>query len=339
VIGIALGAVARVSNFCSVGAVSDVMLARDTRRLRSWIMAAAVALLGTQILVAMDVFSVNRTVYRVPEIDWGPVGVGGIAFGFGMAQAGGCIQRALVRVGGGSIRSLATLLLVAFSATATIRFLTADGVVAKWGGHTLVHAHGLDEALAATGIPPAASGLLLAVVVSGALIVFCLKDRWFRDSRSHLWGGAGIGLAVVAAWATARFQPFPKGVNLVIAAADTVTPFSTPFAYVGFSVGLVAGMAAGAFAVAVYEKDLMLDRFVDNADIKRHVVGGILMGFGGALAQGCSFGQGLSGFSVLSFNAVIAIAAMVLGCVWGIRALEAGSAWGGLKLCFGRKAS
>ena len=30
------------------------------------------------------------------------------------------------------------------------------------------------------------------------------------------------------------------------------------------------------------------------------------------------------------------IAAMALGCLWGIRALEAGSAWGGLRLCFQR---
>ncbi len=335
VIGAVIGVIARISNFCSVGAVSDVILANDTRRLRSWLMAAAVALLGTQLLATADVFTINRTIYRIPTIAWLPVGIGGVAFGFGMAQAGGCVQRALVRVGGGSIRSLVTLLLTGACAAATLHLLVASNAISESRATILIKAHGLDELFGASQAVP----IILAAVIAGALVAFCLKDPWFRKSPGHLWGGVGIGLAVAAAWATASFQPFPKGINLLYAAVDTVTAFSAPLSYTAFNLALVAGIVGGAFTVAVYEQDLVLDRFVDKDDIKRHVVGGVLMGIGGALAHGCTFGQGLSGFSVLSFNAFIAIAAMVGGCVWGIRALETGSAWGGLKLCFGRKAS
>ena len=82
---------------------------------------------------------------------------------------------------------------------------------------------------------------------------------------------------------------------------------------------------------------MYLDRFTDRDDVKRHVIGGVLMGVGGACAYGCSFGQGLAGFSTLSASAVIAMAGMAAGCLWGIRTLEAGNAWGGLKLVFGAR--
>ena len=52
------------------------------------------------------------------------------------------------------------------------------------------------------------------------------------------------------------------------------------------------------------------------------------MGAGGTLALGCTFGQGLSGLAALSFAAMVAVAGMLFGCLWGIRFFEAGGRLG-----------
>ena len=44
-----------------------------------------------------------------------------------------------------------------------------------------------------------------------------------------------------------------------------------------------------------------------------HVLGGVLMGFGGICALGCTIGQGISGFSTLALGSIITFGAMVAG--------------------------
>lgn len=310
-----VGAVAQVTAFCSVGAVADIVLAKDWRRMRSWMMAMAVAVTGTQVLSALGLADLSGTPYGLAPAAWPGVALGGTAFGFGMALAGGCVQRALVRIGSGSIKSLLTLVLIALSAALTLR--------------ALPHAPAVSVTL------PHATALALAGVLGAGLLAFCLKDAWFRASPGALWGGAAIGAAAAAAWA---FADSRRGFNLLMdlgAAGATLLGYQDGVSVFGLC-GL-AGIVLGAAVAAALRGDLYRDGFVDREDLKRHVVGGLAMGCGGALAYGCSFGQGLAGLSTLSMSAVIAVAFMGLGCLWGIRALEAGSAWGGLKLMVARR--
>ena len=74
---------------------------------------------------------------------------------------------ALVRVGGGSVRSLVTLLTVALSATATIRYLINDGVLDRLSARLPIPSHGLDEALAGGPLSLEMSRLVLTVVIPG----------------------------------------------------------------------------------------------------------------------------------------------------------------------------
>ena len=48
------------------------------------------------------------------------------------------------------------------------------------------------------------------------------------------------------------------------------------------------------------------------------------MGIGGALAFGCSVGQGITGVSALSLHAVLSLAAILAGGWWGVKRLETG---------------
>ncbi|MGB7184225.1 MAG: YeeE/YedE thiosulfate transporter family protein, partial [Burkholderiaceae bacterium] len=55
------------------------------------------------------------------------------------------------------------------------------------------------------------------------------------------------------------------------------------------------------------------ESFPNAADLKRHLVGAVLMGFGGITALGCTIGQGLTGVSTLSIGAFITLASIIAG--------------------------
>ena len=64
--------------------------------------------------------------------------------------------------------------------------------------------------------------------------------------------------------------------------------------------------------------------------MRNHLGGAVLMGFGGVTAMGCSIGQGISGLSMLSAGACIAVAGIVAGAWLALRwqswKIERGSA-------------
>jgi uncharacterized membrane protein YedE/YeeE len=82
---------------------------------------------------------------------------------------------------------------------------------------------------------------------------------------------------------------------------------------------LVPGVALGAFLSAWRHDQLRWEGFTRTSDLSRHLLGAALMGFGGVCAMGCSFGQGLSGLSTLSWGSMLAVAAMVAGAVTALR--------------------
>jgi hypothetical protein len=53
----------------------------------------------------------------------------------------------------------------------------------------------------------------------------------------------------------------------------------------------------------------------------RSVGGATLMGAGGAMAYGCSIGQGLSGVSTLSLASLVSVAGILLGSALGLRGM------------------
>jgi uncharacterized protein len=53
----------------------------------------------------------------------------------------------------------------------------------------------------------------------------------------------------------------------------------------------------------------------------RSVSGAALMGAGGAMAYGCSIGQGLTGLSTLALASFAAVAGILLGSALGLRGM------------------
>jgi hypothetical protein len=82
---------------------------------------------------------------------------------------------------------------------------------------------------------------------------------------------------------------------------------------VTFGIASALGVIAGSLAYALVSKSFRLESFRDASDMLRHIVGGILMGFGGIVALGCTIGQGITGFSTLALGSILTFGAIVAG--------------------------
>ena len=127
VLAFVFGAVAKRVNFCTMGAITDVVNFGDWRRMRMWLLAIAVAIAGAAALQTPASSTCRRR--STPAI--GSAGcrslVGGFLFGFGMTLASGCGSKTLIRVGGGNLKSLVVLVFFAISA-----YMTLKGLFALW---------------------------------------------------------------------------------------------------------------------------------------------------------------------------------------------------------------
>jgi uncharacterized membrane protein YedE/YeeE len=88
---------------------------------------------------------------------------------------------------------------------------------------------------------------------------------------------------------------------------------------VTFGIAGVLGMIVGSAAMAVATKTFRWEGFASIEDLVNHIVGGVLMGFGGVTALGCTIGQGLSGMSTLGLGSIMAVLAIIGGCVAALR--------------------
>lgn len=331
------GAVVQRTGFCTMGAISDVATMGDWTRMRQWGLAAGVATIGFGVLAWAGVVDPQSTLYASDRWSWLSALVGGAIFGFGMVLASGCPSKALVRVGGGSLKALVVVIVLGFAAFATLKGLTAVWRVATVdrvgvdfeGGARLP-----DWAARALGIEPGLAGLVLALAIGGGLVAWALGGREFRRA-DNLLAGLGVGGAVLAMWwvsgALGHVAEHPQTLEETFLATNSgraeafsfVSPIAYTLDWVMFysdsnkllTVGIVSvfGAIAGSALVAVATGRFRWDGFGGTGDLGHHLAGAVLMGVGGVTAMGCSIGQGISGVSTLSATSLVAVAAMIAG--------------------------
>ena len=88
---------------------------------------------------------------------------------------------------------------------------------------------------------------------------------------------------------------------------------------VTFGIAGVLGMLAGSCAMALATRTFRWEGFASVEDVVNHIVGGVLMGFGGVTALGCTIGQGLTGISTLAVGSILTFASIIGGCVAAVR--------------------
>ena len=338
-----LGFVAARTNFCTMGAISDVVNMDHWGRVRMWLLAIAVAMIGTNLLYYGELIDLSKSIYQRPSLPWLSMLVGGILFGIGMTLAGGCANKNLLRLGGGSLRSLVVLVFVAISA-----YMTLKGLFGQWRYSFLdpvaidlsglgMEGQGLPHLLAAlTGIPAKTALLAATAVVALALLIFVFKDKRFRTNGEQVIGGTILGLIITAAWYLTGhigFAENPETLELTFFGTSSRTlesmSFVAPTAYtlellmlwtdkslrLTFGVATVLGVALGSLIYALGARKFRWEGFASVEDLGNQIVGGLLMGFGGVTAMGCTIGQGMSGVSTLAIGSFIALSGIVAGSV------------------------
>ncbi len=344
--GVVFGATAHRTEFCTMGAVSDMVNMQDFRRFRIWLLAIAVAVAGSQALQIAGLVDLDKSIYLTPNLGWLGAVLGGLLFGFGMTLAGGCGNRTLVRLGGGSLKALVVALVIAVFAYMTLRGLVAAARVAFVEPTNLdltqagLKTQGLPDMLSAvTGVPAAAMREGLAAIIVLGLLFYCFKDAMFRRSTESVVGGLIIGALVPAAWAITGivgndpFNPVPLASFTFIGPLGDGLMYLMAFtgATINFGIASVGGVIAGAFLSAVASGTFRVESFRDANDLLRHLGGAALMGVGGVMALGCTIGQGLTGLSTLAAGSFLAFLSILAGGVYGMKYLEEGSLAGALR--------
>ena len=350
-VGLVFGAVVQRTNFCTLGGISDLVLMGDGRRFRAWVLAIAVAIIGTHALHFSGLIDINRSIYLTSNLGWLGAIVGGVMFGFGMSQASGCGSKTLVRLGAGNLKSLVVVIVLGIVAYMTLRGLFALARVQLEGWTNIdLQAYGLDNqnigemAAAVLGVPAGTARAVAAVVVAAALLIFCFKDAEFRRSGTNIAAGLLIGLVAVAGWvvtgvlAADEFDPVPlASITFIAPSADSLQYLMTfTGSTINFGIAAVGGVIAGSALMALATGTFQIESFADRDDMVRHLCGAALMGAGGVLALGCSIGQGVTGMGTLALGSVIAWLSILAGGYLGIRYLEEGSFGGALRVVFGR---
>jgi len=208
-IALVLGAVVNKTNFCTMGAVSDWVNIGDLGRFRAWMLAATVALVGVIVLESMGMVNPDAAFppYRAPMLIWAENLLGGVMFGIGMTLASGCANKALVRVGGGNLKSIVVLLIIAVIAYFMINpFPDSDQTLMSllfidWIRPLAVDM-GTAQDLGTLANPDNAvmARLVIGGLIAVGLLVFIFKSADFRKSFDNLFAGVLVGLAVVGAW-------------------------------------------------------------------------------------------------------------------------------------------
>src|SRR5678809_678847 len=83
-LSVVLGAIMQRTHFCTMGAVSDIVSMGDWSRMRMWVLAIGVAMLGFNAMVALGWIRAGDSIYAGPRLSWLWALVGGAMFGFGM---------------------------------------------------------------------------------------------------------------------------------------------------------------------------------------------------------------------------------------------------------------
>ena len=336
---VVLGHVLHRTHFCALGAVSDWFLMGNTHRARQWALALAVAALGFGALMLLEGISPLNTIYNTQRLPWLSLLMGGAMFGVGMVLASGCASKSLVRLGAGNLKQLVVLMAMGMAALATVR-----GLPAVW------RVQSLDRIDMAWMVGPFASqwlahfsawSLPVAGAVASLLAALCLSLWALSDSsfcnRKNLFSGLCIGLVAVLFWWTsgvlAWVPEHPETLESVFLTTasgrmesmsfvgpvgfwlDAFLYFSDGTKRVSFGMAMLPGVVLGAAFSAWRAGTFRWEGFTQTNDLVRHLSGGLLMGVGGVMALGCTFGQGLSGLSTLNLGSLLATAGIVLGAM------------------------
>jgi uncharacterized membrane protein YedE/YeeE len=341
-LGAIFGAVAQRTHFCTMGAVADIVNMGDWNRMRQWLLAIAVAILGTNLLAFFGLIDLSKALYTGPRLTWLANLVGGLLFGFGMVLASGCGSKNLIRIGGGNLKSLVVFVVLGLTAFMTLKGILAVPRVALLESVSAVLPTNQDlPSLLSSKLGSKAA--LQAIIASAAfllLAIFVFASKPFR-TVDNILAGMAIGAIIVAAWYVSGRIGYlaedPNTLQELFVATNSgkmeAFSFVAPYAYaldllmlwtdtsktVSFGIATALGVICGSFVYTIVSGSFRWEGFGNVEDTANHLIGAVLMGFGGITALGCTIGHGLSGLSTLAVGSMLAFFAIITGALLALK--------------------
>ena len=358
VITVIMGAVVNKTNFCTMGAVSDMVNMGDYGRFRAWLLAIAIAMLGVTGLEYFGLAEVTDTFppYRSGQLVFAENILGGLLFGIGMTFASGCGNKTLIRIGGGNLKSILVFVVIALIAWYMINpFPGSDQTLYSvlfydWIQPLSIDLPGQQDIGSVISADNTATARLVAGALIGLLLMFLVfRSADFRASRDNILGGLVVGLVILSGWyissniavnaddtlysmrdyysewdmlAESDAGKPDRGTAVAAQSYTFINPIGQTYGFVqsGFdramvNFGLVAvfGVILGSLLWSLLSRSFRIEWFVDLKDFLMHLVGAVLMGFGGVLAMGCTIGQGITGVSTLAIGSLLTFFSIVFG--------------------------
>lgn len=362
IIAFILGVVVNKTNFCTMGAVSDLVNMGDAGRLRAWILAATVALIGVIVLEALGRVDLSSTLppYRGSEFMWGRYILGGLLFGIGMTFASGCGNKTLIRIGGGNIKSIFVFVVIAVIAYYMVdpfKELPAtwyQTYFSPWLGEASISLSTPQDLGSIVGnwfsVEPLTMRLIVGGIIAAIALRYIFGSADFRKSGDNIFSGVVVGLIIMLAWyftsnvavttedgsfSMTQFygewdmmmdseagKPKNGSTNLQTQSFTFISPIGQMFGYVGssfssafmtFGVVSVLGVIFGSLLWSLVTRSFRIEWFNSFKDFYMHMIGAVLMGFGGVLGLGCTVGQGISGVSTLALGSFLVFISIVFG--------------------------
>lgn len=286
-------------------AFRDVIFVNDFTLFRAWMLALLIAIIGSNLIEDLGFMGDDGLRRQV----FAPIAaiIGGYIFGLGIVMAGGCGSGVLYKQGEGQ-----------FAATvATFGF--GVGLISTMHGPLKPISQFLKSFKVSVGEGENAIGSpalwdiiggqsmkwIVIAVIAAIIIPIVLKGRPFAKGPKKGWswsiGGALIGAVVVLAWwssyywgGQARGLSFsgPLSDFLMFAlTGNSHAPFDPMFSILGIGVATwsalyVIGVPLGAYMSSKGLGEFKLTAPKDPSELVRVFFGGLIMGFGGAVAGG-----------------------------------------------------
>ena len=344
ILGFILGYVVNKTNFCTMGAVSDLVNIGDSSRLKAWLLAITTAIVGVTSLEYLGIVDVSesRIPYRNSVLFWPRYIIGGIMFGIGMTLASGCGNKILIRIGGGNLKSIFVLLIAGLMALLMTRTDFYGLIFHSWMSP-------ISPDLAKLGIPDQsvqtifssltnidAGNILITIFIPLLICVFLLKyifSSYTSLSSDNILSGVIVGLVVTFAWLISGGElgqawienndfldtPYPsvgvQSFTFINPMGEVLIYTSSVFDnfYLTFGVTALISTIVGSFVYSLISNNLRIEWFANKHDFFRHFIGAVLIGIGGVLYLGCTIGQGVSGVSTLAIGSIITLLSIIFG--------------------------
>lgn len=316
-IGLAFGALAQQSRFCMRSAVIETFRSGAGPKMAIWMLAFGAAIASTQGAISLDLLDVSSVRQLTGQGSLSGAVAGGVMFGVGMVLARGCASRILVLSATGNLRALVTGLILTIVAQSSLRGILSP--VRGWIANLWIVSGAADRDLSVQLNFSESTPLIIGLIIFAVALILAIRrgvSRWI------IVGTTGVGLMIMAGWlvtyniASQSFNPVAvKSISFIGPSADTLMGLiNSPSLPMVFDLGLVPGVFAGSLIAALLRREFHLQCFsIEQYPMPRYIIGAVLMGFGGMLAGGCAVGAVMTGGSVFSLTAWVALLSMWAG--------------------------